>query len=109
MGDPMTRMIDNYVALIWLLGRHGAESEEFAADLRVRALRIPVNCDLACRTTAEGGGLPVRRPDSPDCLRRGERGPGCGVPACCHCGSALMAAQPASRKIGCACGRAWTG
>ena len=35
--------------------------------------------------------------------------PGSGMPVCCRCGSALMAAQPASRKIGCACGRVWAG
>jgi len=43
----------------------------------------------ACRTTAEGGGLPVGRAGGPDRLRGGERGPGCAVPVCCHRGSAL--------------------
>jgi len=43
----------------------------------------------ACRTTAEGGRLGGRRPGGPDRLRGGERGSGCGVPVCCHCGSAL--------------------
>ena len=42
MGEAMTLMIDNCVAVIWLLCRYVAESEEFAADLRVRALRILV-------------------------------------------------------------------
>jgi len=56
-----------------------------------------------------GRRLAGRRPGGPDRLRGGERGPGCGVPVCCRCGSALMAAQPAAREIGCTCGRAWAG
>jgi hypothetical protein len=32
MGDPMTLMIDNCVAVIWLSCRYVAESEEFAAE-----------------------------------------------------------------------------
>jgi hypothetical protein len=50
MGDPMTLMIDNCAAVIWLSCRYVAESEELAAELRVRALRIRVN---------GGGGWPT--------------------------------------------------
>jgi len=48
MGDPVIVMTGNRGAVIGLLCPPAAESEEFAADPRGRAVRIRVNGDLAC-------------------------------------------------------------